>query len=150
MHRRGEIDVGGCVLAAAVLSAATALIRPAGALAADAPTTRTAASATESAKAPCFLRREWRGSFRATPDARTIYIRVSGSIYRLDLQSSYPLLKDPFSVLRNRDSAEMICTPLDFRLTVSNRIGAEESPIVKHMTRLTPAEAAALPKRLKP
>ncbi|MGH8220779.1 MAG: hypothetical protein ACREUT_19775 [Steroidobacteraceae bacterium] len=154
MHRRLELDIGARVLVSLILSGVPAFAR--GPLATDAPIAPHAiaphaiATAARSTHAPCFFRRDWRGGFRVTPDARTIYIRVSGSVYRLDLQSSYSVLKDPFAVLSNRDSSNAICTPLDFRLTVSNRAGVIQWPIVKRMTRLTPAQAAALPKKLRP
>lgn len=106
--------------------------------------------ADESAQPGCFFRRNWLGGWRASPDARSIYINVSGTVYRLDLVASYSLLKDPFAVLINRGSSETICTPLDFRLTVSNRVGGIQSPIVKRITQLTPEEAKALPKKLQP
>lgn len=148
MHRRIRVHFGA-VLVTAALYAAIALIRAP--VMADTPgAEHLIATANQASKAPCFLRQEWRGGWKSTPDARTIYIRVSGSIYRLDLQSSYSLLKDPFAVLNNKDAANTICTPLDFRLTVSNRAGIEQWPIVKSMTRLTPAEVAALPQKLRP
>jgi hypothetical protein len=153
MHRRFGIDLSaGTLIAAALVGfpAHAQATAPASAVADSAGAPHLVPAAARSAKAPCFFRRDWVGGWKATPDARTIYIRVSGSVYRLDLQSSYSLLKDPFSVLRNRDSAEQICGPLDFRLTVSNQVGGEQWPIVTQMTRLTPAQAAALPKRLRP
>ncbi len=115
---------------------------------ADAADRGTASASAGSAQ--CFFRRDWDGGWKATPDARTIYIRVSGAVYRLDLQGSYSVLRDPFAILMNKDSADSICTPLDFRLMVSNQAGIEQWPIVKRMTRLTPEEAAALPKKLRP
>jgi|SRR6185312_2274332 len=148
MHRRIRVHFGA-VLVTAALYASIALARAP--VTADTPgAEHLIATTSQARKAPCFFRQEWRGGWKATPDARTIYIRVSGSIYRLDLQSSYSLLKDPFAVLSNKDAANTICTPLDFRLTVSNRAGIEQWPIVKNMTRLTPAEVAALPQKLRP
>ena len=140
MARRLELAIAAGILTALALCAAAGFAPPAIA----------SATAAQSAAAPCFFRRDWRGGWKAAPDARAIYIRVSGSVYRLGLQSSYSLLKDPFAILSNKDSAEQICTPLDFRLIVSNRVGAEQSPIVTSMTRLTPQAVAALPKRLRP
>jgi len=99
---------------------------------------------------PCFLRREWNGAWRVTPDARTIYIEVSGQFYRLDLQSSYKVLRDPFAVLSNKGAADTVCGASGFDLLVSNQAGIVQSPIVKRMTRLTPTEVAALPKELRP
>lgn len=79
-----------------------------------------------------------------------MYINVSHRIYRLDLDAPYPLLKDAFSVLQYRDSSNVICTPADFRLVVSDRIGTREDVVVRHVTVLSPDEASALPKDLRP
>jgi hypothetical protein len=99
---------------------------------------------------PCFLRRDWTGGWKVTPDARTLYINVAGSIYRLDLVAAYPLLKSPWAVLHNTDPGNAICTGLDFRFLVTDHIGNWQTPIVRTMRLLSPAEAAALPKSLRP
>jgi len=99
---------------------------------------------------PCFLRREWNGAWKVTQDARTIYIEVSGQVYRLDLGSSYKILRDPFAVLINKGASDTVCGGPGFDLLVSNQAGIEQSPVVKRMTRLTPAEVASLPKELRP
>ena len=130
--------------------AAIALIAAAPLSSGAAETQSPQVTATRPTQPTCFFRSRWLDGWRATPDARAIYIRVSNTIYRLDLQSSYSLLKDPFSKLINKGTADSICTPLDFRLTVSNRAGAMQWPIVKEMTRLTPEQAAALPRKLRP
>lgn len=144
MQRRFRLGIGAVALILGGLCAA-----PVSTVFAEA-SAPTGAQSSAHTRAPCFFRREWKGRWKITPDARTMYIRVSSSIYRLDLQASYPLLKDPWAVLVNKDSADTICGPLDFRLTVSNQAGVEQWPLVKRMTRLSPAEAAALPKKLRP
>ena len=99
---------------------------------------------------PCFLRRAWRGGWKAAPDARAIYIDVSGAVYRLDLAGAYPLLRSPLAVLHNADASDAICTANDFHLTVTDFTGVVVSPIVTHLTLLTPAQVAALPPKLRP
>ena len=154
MHHRVGLQIDAVALiAAAALSSVSAFARAPGHLAphliptaAESPQV----TATRPAQPTCFFRSRWDNGWRATPDARAIYIRVSNTIYRLDLQSSYSLLKDPFSVLLNKGTADTICTPLDLRLTVSNRAGNMQWPIVKQITQLTPDEAAALPRKLRP
>jgi hypothetical protein len=146
MHHRLKVVIGAAALiAAAALSTASALAE-----APWHPTPRLIPTVTQATEASCFFRRAWLGGWRATPDGRTIYIRVSNTIYRLELRSSYSLLTDPFATLINRGSADTICTPLDFTLTVYNREGVVQWPLVKEMTRLTPDQAAALPKKLRP
>jgi len=109
---------------------------------------QTATSASHDSS--CFPLKEWTGGWKVTPDSRTLYIRVSRQVYQLDLDAPHPLLQSAFAVITNRGSNDFICNPLDFRLTVSDRTGAEESPIVRTLTRLTPEQAARLPKKLLP
>ncbi|HTW38882.1 MAG TPA: hypothetical protein VMD49_09970 [Steroidobacteraceae bacterium] len=105
---------------------------------------------------PCFFRNNWNpvaggsGRWKVTPDARTMYINVAGSIYRLDLVEPYPMLKSVWAVLNDTDSSNTICSADDFKLSVTDRLGNWEAPIVKKMTLLTPEEVAALPKNLRP
>ncbi len=98
----------------------------------------------------CFLRREWEGAWKATPDSRTIYIGVADQTYRLDLGSAYPLLKSPWTVLSDADSNDAICNAIDFKLVLFDPIGIREAIIVRRVTLLTRAETAALPKSLRP
>jgi hypothetical protein len=102
------------------------------------------------AQGSCFNRREWRGLWTTAPDARSMYINVSHRIYHLELDAAYPLLKSPWAVLSDSDSSDVICSAVDFKLVVSDRIGASEAVVVGHVTVLTAAEAAALPKALRP
>jgi hypothetical protein len=100
---------------------------------------------------PCFFLREWGSHWTASPDSRAIYIAVSHQwMYRLDLSAPAPLLQDPFAILSDRGTNDVVCTPLDLRLVVSNQAGSREWLIVKKLTRLSPEEAAALPKNLRP
>jgi hypothetical protein len=117
---------------------------------AQAPPSTGNEAAGGSGRAPCFFLRDWNHRWKTTADARTMYISVSHRVYRLDLEVAYPLLKSTWSVLHYRDSSSTICSPTDFRLTVSDRLGAHEAVIVRRMTLLTPSEAASLPKRLRP
>lgn len=98
----------------------------------------------------CFFLRQWKGHWTTAPDARSMYISVGHSVYRLDLAEAYPLLKSPWAVLLYRDSSSTICTPSDFRLVVSDRIGVKERIIVRKMTRLSSHEVSNLPKSLRP
>lgn len=114
-------------------------------------------SAVEGVKpTPCFFRNNWSpdqggsGRWKVTPDARTMYIKVAGRVYRLDLVEPYPMLKSPWAILSDTDSSNTICSALDFKLSVTDRLGNWEAPIVKKMTLLTPEEVAALPKDLRP
>lgn len=99
----------------------------------------------------CFFVRNFE-NWKA-PDARTIYIRVNfNRYYRLGLAGQCPALLRPdarlITVWRGSD---VVCDALDWDLKVSN--GAHGIPVpcmVKTMTALTGAEAAAIPKEFKP
>ncbi len=114
-----------------------------------------AASAQPNAAATgsqCFFIRNFEG-WKA-PDAKTIYIRVDPhDYYRLDLSASCPALLWPDSHLITKwRGSSSVCSPLDWDLKVAQSPpgGMVEPCIVKAMTKLTPAEADAIPKKFKP
>ena len=102
-------------------------------------------------QARCFFPNEWSG-WKATKDARSIYLRVGVSrIYRLDLSNACEELRYPEAhLITNVRGGGSYCSPLDFDLSVSEPHGIPVACIVSKMTELTPSEAAALPKDLRP
>lgn len=127
-----------CVLSAAIFALA---ISPLAAVAQPA-----AAPAKQ-----CFFTNQlehWRAA-----DARTINIRVRGNqYYRLGLGSECHALLDPgaFLVTTFRGTST-VCSPLDWDLKVSSGIGSPATPcLVRTMTRLSPAEIAALTSKDRP
>ncbi|MGH8150198.1 MAG: hypothetical protein ACRETB_09545 [Steroidobacteraceae bacterium] len=144
-EKRSPSACGGIlagVLAVTLLAGAPAF--------AQAPPTTGNEAAGGSGHAPCFFLRDWKRLWKATADARTIYISVSHRVYRLDLAVAYPLLKSRWAVLHYRDSSSTVCSPTDLQLVVSDRLGVHEDVIVRKLTLLTPTEAASLPKHLRP
>ena len=130
-----------------MLGAAAALVL------ATAPTAQPEAANPPAAKPPaasCFFSRDWQG-WKATPDDASIYIRVGRTkVYRLDLSSPCPGLHDPIAHLITQfHGSGSVCTALDIDLKVSDGHIATAC-IVRQLTELTPAEAAALPKDLQP
>jgi len=121
-------------------------------------TAAAAASFTPARSAPstpraCFHTHDWNG-WRATEDAKAIYLRVGvNQIYRLDLASACANLRNPGAhlVISPRPT-DQICNPVDLDLRVAPGPGAGFATpcIVSAMTGLTAAEAAALPKILRP
>jgi hypothetical protein len=87
---------------------------------------------------------------------QTIYVRANvNEFYRIDLAHRCVSLADPTShlVLTPTPGQDVICGPLDLDLKVSDSgraFRALESCFIKSITRLTPEEAAAIPKRSKP
>ena len=83
---------------------------------------------------------------------RRIYVRVGvNSFYRIDLAhrcASLPYQGNHL-VLTPTPGSDLICHPLDLDLKVSEN-GSQESCFIQSITRLTPAETAAIPKKSKP
>ena len=103
------------------------------------------AAAQPAKDAPCFLTRDLRG--HTIGDAHTLYFDVNGKwIYRVTTSNDCLVnatRSDPI-LLQDRGLGK-ICHPLDLELTVRG-----DRCIITGLTRLAPAEASALPKRLQP
>jgi hypothetical protein len=98
----------------------------------------------------CFFTRNWE-SWRA-PDANTIYLKVfMHDIYRVDLSAGSDLLTWPDSHIINQvRGSDSVCSPIDLDLSVSNGHGIRVFLIAKSITKLTPEEIAAIPKKYLP
>lgn len=86
-------------------------------------------------------------------DPKTIYLRVSMNRYfRLDLSGRCQTLMEPGAFLITKiHGADSICSSVDWDLHVATSWhDIPEACIVKRMIELTPAEAEALPKKVKP
>jgi hypothetical protein len=103
----------------------------------------------KSSSRECFLVRDVDG-FNA-PDDHTVYIRVGVSqIYRLDLMMDCLNLTFRQSLGIEHTSGEpWICSPLDAEI-VYRDVGMPQRCPVTAIHKLTPDEAAALPKKNRP
>jgi hypothetical protein len=98
----------------------------------------------------CFQSNDWRG-WRAA-DEKTVYFNVNlHEIYKVQMANACPELLDPTAHLVNivRGSS-MICSPVDLDLKVADDMGFSTPCIVDKITPMTPAEAAAIPKKFRP
>lgn len=115
------------------------------------PAMAATASGTRAAN-QCFFVNQFQG-WRAAND-RTVYIRVGvRDIYRLDMAASCPQLTAPDARLITKTRGpDTVCSAIDWDLSVSESgPGAIPTPcIVSSMRKLSPAEAATLPKKLRP
>jgi hypothetical protein len=113
----------------------------------------TALGQTPAPKNECFFVNQFQ-NWKAGGDEKTMIIRVAGNrFYRLDLANACHELSSPFATLINKFRSTSICSPLDWDMQVSQGLGPGNIPMpcmVKAMTRLSPAEVAALPKKQKP
>ena len=94
----------------------------------------------------CFWIRDMRN--HTVGDDHTLYFDVNGrSVWRAEMSNNClatAISSDPI-VLRDRVGTGQICHPIDLDVGVRGT-----RCIVKNLTRLTPAEVAALPKKLRP
>jgi hypothetical protein len=120
-------------------------------LACAAPRLAAAESAPRGAN-QCFFINQLQG-WRAAND-QTVYIRVGlRDIYRLDMAGACPELTAPDARLITKTRGpDTVCSAVDWDLSVSEPgPGAIPVPcIVSSMRKLKAAEAAALPKKLRP
>jgi hypothetical protein len=133
----------GIVLLAATLAAAFASD-------ADEPAAKPGADAAKLKPSECFLARDFE-SWRAAPDAKSIYIRVDHKHFlRLELATACPTLTWPDArLITIRHGATDLCDAHDWDLKVS--MGGIPVPCrVKKVVQLTPEEVAAMPKKQLP
>jgi hypothetical protein len=109
-----------------------------------------AASDKTKDSAPCFYITQWQG-WKA-PDPNTLYLGVNlHDVYRADLSAGSPQLLWPDAHLISQvRGSNSICSPLDLQLAVSDTNGFKQPLIVKKLTKLTPEEIAAIPKKYRP
>jgi Family of unknown function (DUF6491) len=127
-----------------------AAVALAAAAAASVPFAATGAGAQPRA---CFRANDWRGASAAGP--HDLYIRVNVSdIWRLAMAQDCPGARFPGPVsLSNVVSgpSNEICSGVDLQITVRPRGGGNDTAcIVTSITKLTPDEVKALPKKVVP
>ncbi len=98
---------------------------------------------------PCFFSRDWSGW--RSPDPKTIYLRVRvNEIYQVDLSFGSSLLTWPDSHLINEvRGTDSVCSPIDLDLKVASD-HVVEPLFIRSITKLTPEQAAAIPKKYRP
>lgn len=129
------------------LTAATLAL---GLVVAPAFTTSAFAATTDKAPTPqsnCFLSQNWQDWRGASPD--TIYLRVNvHDIWKIGLSGGTNMVTDPTNHLVNElRGSSWICNPLDLDLKISDGHGIIVPLFVKSLTRLTPEQVAAIPKK---
>jgi len=96
----------------------------------------------------CFYMRDLRGHTVQPP--RNLYLDVNGRmIYRVEMANdclAHATGSDPL-VIRSFGGARTICKPVDLEISVPRGAGR---CFIQNLVRLSPEEAAALPKRLQP
>src|ERR1700761_710472 len=110
------------------------------------------AASAQTDQSQCFMSNDWSGGWKATPDDRTIFIRVGvDKIWRLDLGRACLALEAPNArLITDERGSSAICTANDLDL----KVAAINSPAVgcnvSHIEQLSPDQASALPRNLRP
>ena len=105
-------------------------------------------AAAAKARQACFFARDV-NSFSAADD-RTVYVKVGvKDVYRLDLFNSCPDIDWNWSIALQSHGSDWICSPMDATIIARSPIGPQRCEVNK-VTRLTPEEVAALPKKARP
>jgi hypothetical protein len=98
----------------------------------------------------CFRVSDLRG--HTVANDRTVYFAARGKqVFRLDMANAClggAAFSDPL-VLERAGGTDRVCRPIDLDIRVQGSIGSSAC-LIKSITRMTPAEVEALPKRLRP
>ncbi|MFM1961077.1 MAG: hypothetical protein RL588_2594 [Pseudomonadota bacterium] len=114
----------------------------------EAPKSEAAKSDAAKPARACFFNRDIRGF--AAPDDKTLYLRVRNKeVFRLDMMGRCPDLDWENRIAIDSRGSSSICDPVDATVLVRGPIGVDRCP-VKAITRLTPEEVAALPRKARP
>jgi hypothetical protein len=134
-----------CLVTVGALSGAAG---PAG-QAASAPPGVDTAALTSTGAGTCFYRRDIRN--HTVGDAHTLYLDIAGrEVWRVQMSNSClvsAVSSDPI-IIRNREGGQSVCKPMDLDIAVA--AAGESRCIVSGISRLTPTEVAALPKKIRP
>ncbi|MFT4254714.1 MAG: DUF6491 family protein [Caulobacter sp.] len=107
-------------------------------------------AAPQKAQRQCFQLSDWQGW--SAPDKNTLYMKVRNrDVYKVDLAWGSNQLTWPgnflISTVRGIDT---VCNPIDLDLKVSDSSGFAMPIRAKTITKLTPEEIAAIPKKDRP
>lgn len=107
---------------------------------------------TRLASADCFRSTDIRN--HTIGDKRTLFLDVRGKgAYRVGMSGACLAGAFPsdFLVTRQPPGSSLICAPIDMDVAIAKTGGGFETPcIVESIVRLTPAQVAALPPKLRP
>ena len=126
------------------MTRALCLIAAAASLAAAAPAFAAPSAGT------CFHMRDMQNHTVADPQTLYVSVRIK-DVYKITMSNNCLASKwssDPL-ITRTVGASDMICKPIDLDLKVGGSGGVSPC-IVSGIQKLTPAEVAAIPKKLRP
>jgi hypothetical protein len=111
----------------------------------------TAQADTPRSRPSCFFTNSWRGWSSPSPDV--LLLRVNNrDVYRVELSGggSSSLNHAGYFLVNQVRGSNSICSALDLDLAVADHHGFYQPLIARNLTKLTPAEVAAIPKKHRP
>jgi hypothetical protein len=143
-----QMSLAAAAATLALAGAAIAQVQPSPAPAAPAAGAAAAGESPDKPQRACFFNRDIRGF--AAPDDKTLYLRVRNKeVFRLDMMGRCPDLDWENRIAIDSRGSSSICDPVDATVLVRGPIGVDRCP-VRALTRLTPEEVAALPRKSRP
>jgi len=120
---------------------------------ADSPRQNGAGPTTTAGKSQCFNYSDMRGH-TFSPDHRSIYLNIADrEVFQVGVDGTClggALSGDPLVIVR-RGGGLSVCSPIDLDISVGGLDGFPPTPcIVNSIRRLTPAQVAALPPKVRP
>ena len=111
---------------------------------------RAVAAPAREPNTPCFWITQWEGW--KSPSPKVLYLGVNmHDVYKVDLGAEASMLDAPgVHLVSEVRGSSSICSALDLRLTVADTGGMREPLFPVKLTKLTPAEVAAIPKKYLP
>jgi hypothetical protein len=108
------------------------------------------AAPSPSTYAPCFFITQWNGW--KSPDPKVVYLGVNmHDVYRLDLAAPSSQLGWPdVHLISEVRGSSSICSAIDLQLSVGDTNGFREPLFPAKLTKMTPEEVAAIPKKFRP
>jgi hypothetical protein len=110
-----------------------------------------AAPAADTGGRNCFTVNDWHGWSSPSPDV--LYLAVNfRDVYKAELAQPVDGLNQPDTVVISDEAGlQSICSAVDLHLILTHRGGGgRRGLIVRSLTKLTPEEIAAIPKRDRP
>jgi hypothetical protein len=101
-------------------------------------------------RTPCFFITQWNGW--KSPSPNVLYLGVNlHDVYKVDLSAGSSQLQWPDVHLVSRTvGSDSVCSAIDLQLEVADTSGFREPLIASKLTKLTPEEVAAIPKKFRP
>ena len=95
----------------------------------------------------CFSLSDWDNW--TAPDRDTLYLKVRNrEVYQVDLHRGTSMLTSPgVHLVSIRRGVDSVCGPLDLDLRVSDGFGMAMPIMAKSITKLSPEQIAAIPKK---